>query len=258
MFSLTWMARVPGGLAVKSELTLNQGYESYRRALKNRSYMLFVTNASLSFSALSWFGSAGVMYLKDAIGLSSEEVMYVMAFGSVGIMLTIRFWGLFAEHSGSGSGIFLTLTGHSLVCLAALLLLPGAGATHYALYPVFILAAAFNGATWMATHRAMFNAVAAEDRIGYTNIFTVGTSLALGITPILAGLAIDHLGMWGYRFCFIAAAVVGFGCAVASRYVCKDSEPLDMRLARLLNPALPVRTVGRIFWVSVGMHESNR
>lgn len=258
MFSLAWMARVPGGLAVKAELTLNQGFESYRRALKDRPYMLFVTNASLCFSALSWFGSAGVMYLKDAIGLSSEEVMYVMALGSVGIMLTIRYWGRFTEHSGSGAGIFLTLTGHSLAALAALLLIPGGAATRYALYPVFILAATFNGAMWMATHRAMFNSVAAEDRIGYTNIFTVGTSLALGITPILAGMAIDNWGMWGYRLCFITAGLLGFGCAVASRYVCKDSEPLDMNLARLLNPVLPARTVGRIFWVSMGLHESNR
>ena len=258
MYSLIWMARVPGGLAVKPELTLNQGFESYRRALKDRAYMLFVTNASLSFSALSWFGSAGVMYLKDAVGLTSEEVMYVMAFGSVGIMMTIRFWGRFTEHSGCGAGIFLTLTAHSLACLAALLLIPGAAATRYALYPVFILAATFNGATWVATHRAMFNAVAAEDRIGYTNIFTVGTSLALGITPILVGLAIDHMGMWGYRLCFIAAALTGTGCAFAARYVCRDSAPVDMSLAALLNPTLPARTVGRIFWVSMGLHESNR
>jgi len=258
MFSLAWMARVPGGLAVKAELTINQGFESYRRALRDGAYMRFVINASLCFSATSWLGSAGVMYLKDAVGLSSAEIMYVMALGSVGIMLTIRYWGRFTEHSGSGSSIFLTLTGHSLAALAALLLIPGMAATRYALYPVFILAATFNGAMWMATHRAMFNSVAAEDRIGYTNIFTVGTSMALGITPILVGLAIDHWGMWGYRFCFIMAGLLGFACAVASRYVCRDSEPLDMSLARLLNPTLPARTVGRIFWVSMGLHESNR
>jgi len=258
MLSLVWMARVPGGTAVKADLSVSQGFDSYRRALKNRQYMLFVTNASLCFSAIYWFSTAGVLYLNDVLHIASEEVMYVMAAGSVGVMMTIRYWGRFIEHSGSGPGISLTMTAHSLASLGALFLFPDSPVTRFMIYPVFILAAMFNGAMWMTTHRAMFNCVAEDDRIGYTNIFTVGTSLALGLTPILAGLIIDHWGMWGYRFCFVAAAVLGFGCALASNAVCGDGEPADLRMTRLLNLALPVRTVGRIFWVSVGLHESNR
>ncbi|MBI4556436.1 MAG: hypothetical protein HY706_02540 [Candidatus Hydrogenedentes bacterium] len=257
LVSLIWMYRVPGGDSVDEGLTWQESYSAYRAAFSDRAFLWFVVTAALCFSCTSWLGSALVLYMRDALGLSSRTIMILMAAGSVGVLLTIRHWARFAEHSGSGATIFLSLSGHSIIALTFLVLAPGVPGTFYALGPVLVLGTIFGGAQWMAAHRAMLNYVKTSARVGYTNLWTVGTALTMGITPILAGQIIDAWGLWGFRTCFLIAGLAGFLCALASRTVVRDGAAADALERKLRAPA-PVITLAKIIGITLGIHKSNR
>ncbi|MCX5759730.1 MAG: hypothetical protein NTU83_14745, partial [Candidatus Hydrogenedentes bacterium] len=108
--STIWMYRIPGGRGSPTPVTIRSDVAAYRRTLSDRPFILFVIVASLCFSATSWLGSASVLYLRDALGISSRFIMIVMAASSVCIMLTIRPWARFAEPNGSAQAMYLSLT----------------------------------------------------------------------------------------------------------------------------------------------------
>ncbi len=258
LFSLVRMARVPGGRALQDIEPTAAVVASYRAVFRDRAFLVFVPTAALCFSCTSWLGSSLVLYMRDALGFPSRTVMAVMTGLSAGILLTIRYWARFAEHSGSGRAMFLTLTAHSLVALACLTLWPGAPWTRYAIAPLVALSGVFGAACWMAAHRAMLNYVKSPGRVAYTNTWQVGASIVLGITPILAGLFINDWSLWGFRLCFLISGLAGLACAAACLWVVRDGAPLEISLTQLASPALPMRTLARILWVTVGLDESNR
>jgi hypothetical protein len=255
--SLIYMVRVPGGRGVTGPVSVQSSFAAYRIALSDRPFLWFVVVATLCFSSLTWLSAALVLYMRDALGYSPRAIMFLTAAGGAGILVTIRQWGRFADYSGSGRAMLLSLAGHSASALAFLVLVPGAWWTQWILPPAVILAGVFAAAFTMAAHRAMLNFVRSPGRVAYTNLWTVGTSLALGVTPILAGFCIEHWNLWGYRTCFLACAIGGVCGAVASQFAVQDSASrLEPSLSRLVNPALPVRTLARIIWITLGLHES--
>jgi hypothetical protein len=256
--SLTWMSRVPGGRGVNRRMTFRDVYEPYRTAIRDRRFLIYVITASLCFSSLSWLGSALVLYMRDALGMSARSIMMLTATGSIGILFTIRYWGRFAEYAGSGSTMFLALTAHGIMALSFIALSPGAVYTLYALAPVYVLICIFSAAFWTSAHRAMLNLVHEESRVGYSNIWTVGTSIACGITPILVGLAIDHLNLWGFRLCFAMSGLVGLGCAIACKWVVQDGRSTVKPQFRVITPAMTVETLMDIARITIGRHESAR
>jgi MFS family permease len=104
----------------------------------------------------------------------------------------------------------------------------------------------------------MLGYIQEEGRVAYGNIWTLGSMLAMGLTPIAVGTAIEYGGVWGYRASFAAAAVGGLILAVAVRYGLHEDRPVRPSLTVLLNPVFPLRTLARIVWISAGLHESNR
>lgn len=258
LFSLKWMSRVPGGEGLGKIISLRESFAEYRMPLRDRGYVLFVATGSLCLSATSWFSSSCVLYMRDILHLPERNIMLVMSAGSLGVMLTIRAWGRYADHSGSGLAMFKTLTAHSLMVLSFLTLLPGEPWTHYLLPPLYILITIYNSAFWISAHRAMLNLVRDTGRVAYTNLWTIGTAFALGTTPVLAGICIQSAGLFGFQLCFLISGALGLTFALVTRFVVKDSSPMHVSLSRLLNPMLPVRTLARIMWITAGLHESNR
>lgn len=258
LVSLIWMSRVPGGAGMGDEVRRFGAYQAHRRAAQDRPFMVFVALAALCFSCTSWFGSAYVLYLRDALQLTPKRVMWLTAAGSVGVLLTIRYWGRFADHSGSGRAMLKTLIAHSLGALAFLALPPGAWWTPWAIWPVVVLNCIFGAAFWMAAHRAMLNYVKDDGRVGYTNLWTLGTALTLGMTPIMAGWLIQGWGIWGFRACFLISGAAGLAGAFACEWIVRDgARPVGVRMWPL-DPMLPFRTLVRIAWITAGLHESNR
>jgi sugar phosphate permease len=173
-------------------------------------------------------------------------------------MLSVRYWARFAEHSGSGPGIALALTGHCAAALGCLALIPGAPWTPYALAPLFILTSIFGSAFWMTAHRAMLGYVKASDRVGYTNVWTLANAIALGVTPILVGMVIEQWHLWGFRLCFCISGIAGGCCALAGYWILREDRPvrlLGLGRPRLLLPMYILATIGLI---TLGLHESNR
>ena len=259
VLSVVFLARVPGGHAAPRELHAAAGRGAYRIPLADRAFMRFMVLTVASYSSVTWMTASLVLFMRDALHLPSRTIMLVTGLGSFGVLLTIRAWGRFAEHSGSGRAMRKTLVGHSLAASAGLLLLPGAAWTIYLLPVVVVLATTFNSACSMAAHRALLTFVQEEGRIGYTNIWIAANATALGVTPILAGLSIDGFGLNGFRACFAAATMLGLIGAVAAPSIVRDNaEGVSPAMARLLDPLAPIRTLARIAWITAGLHESNR
>lgn len=260
LFSLIWMSRVPGGEAVPDMPTVWSSFAAYGKPLRDGNYLRFLAISSLSFSAMSWLGSSMVLYLRDAMGINDNIIMVYIAAASVAVLLTIRHWGRFADEAGSARAMSKTLFAHSLGALACLAATPTSPIAIYLLVPVLVGMTMYGAAFAMAANRAVLNLTCEQGRIGYTNLWTLATALAMGLTPIAVGLVIDAGGLWGFRICFLIAGVAGLVFAIGCRYFVVE-DPADARppvLNALANPGLPLRMVGRVIWISLGLHDSAR
>jgi hypothetical protein len=256
--SLAYIVRIPGGRGAAEVESHPESFASYFRALSDLPYLRFLVISSLSLSCLAWLTASSVLYMRDMLGLSSGYIMGITSAGSLGILLTIRAWGRFADHSGSARAMFKTLIGFALAALAFLALLPGYPWTRWAVLPTAIVAAVFIAAFNVSANRANLNFVKATGLVGYTNAWIIFTSIALGVTPIVVGNVIDMWGLNGFRVCFGMAGIGGLACAVLCRITVPDGTPVEMSITRMLNPALPVRTLARIAYITMGLHESNK
>lgn len=234
LISLIWMGRVPGGRPVAESTSFNDTIASYRGVLADKPFCWYVIVASCCFSSTSWLGSASVLYMRDVLGVSARHITLLTALGSVGVMLTIHYWRRYAENTGSGAALLATLSCHGVTALGFVALLPGAAFTPYLLTVLCTLASIFGAAYWMAVHRAMLGYVKASDRVGYSNVWTVVTSLAFGVTPIAAGYIIDHWHLAGFRTCFVISAVSGVLCGFTIRRVLAHGHPFGPRVAEPL------------------------
>lgn len=224
LISLVWMALIPGGQSTRKTEAPHVRFADYRLVFRDRAFIAFVITASLGYSSLTWLlGSALLLYMRDALTLPPGVIMSITAAGSLGIFLTIASWGRYADYAGSSNAMFWSMIGHAVCALACIALVPGAAATSYALWAVFIVASVFNAAFNVAANRAMLGYVCSHRRVVYTNLWSIGTSLAIGLTPIAAGYLIDHFHRAGFYACFILTALCGVACAFMSRVYVREA-----------------------------------
>lgn len=252
ILSILMLIRVPQGGAVPPERREGGAAAGYRKVISDRRYWHIVLIASLSFCALHLVGATWTMYLRDILHLSDRSILSMTALGGLCVLLTVRSWGRFADRQGSARAVILTMIGHGIFGFAFLFLSPDhLWTTAYAavaLCGIIIYGSAF----WSSVHGLMLAYVPESGRVRYTNLWMVGTSLALGLTPIVAGWIVNIGGIWGFRTCFIVSACGTLGCALAIDAVIHGNAP-QQQLRRVLgNPALAFRALGSIVWVTLG------
>jgi len=258
LISVGWIALIPGGQRIVGQRTAPGGMASYRKALANRDFLHFTVQGALGLAFMTWFGAAAILYLRDELLLTSKEIMFTTAFGGLGVAITVRFWGRYADAVSSAQAMFLALSGHSAVVLSWLTLVPGSTWAQWAAAPLLILAMIFGAAFVMATNRGALAHVRDDGRVGYTNIWVVVSSVCMGLTAILVGQVVGRWDMGGFQACFLVSGLGGLVCAVASLWVREQGHvpPEDVR--DILQPSLPLRTLARIVWITAGLHVSNR
>ncbi len=256
--SLVSMGRIPGGESVPRGVSFREEMTAYMVAVRDRNFLAFMLAASFGVSSMVWLGASNVMYMRDVLRLPDSATMAFNAVASLGVLFTVGSWGRFTEHSGSGRAMFKALVGHAFACLLLLIMPVDAGWRGVGAATALTLTSVFCAAFNVAANRAMLNQVPSAHRVGYTAAWTAATSLALGVTPILAGAIIGAFGLWGFRICFILCVTTGLAGALVSLRVVRDHATIPPAITAMLNPAMPLRTMARIFWITLGLHESNR
>jgi hypothetical protein len=258
--SLAAIWRIPGGKQLPQTTRTSQpGLSGYRHTLADRDYVRYVLRVCLGQSALWWLQAVYVLYLRDQLKFSDTQIMYQVAAGSLGMALTVRQWGRYADRFGSIPAIMFSLAAYALIGLGWITLLPGAVWTPALSLILVVLGNIFNGAALMVMNRGMLCRVREKGRVGYTNLWIVCTALATGITPILAGVIVQWLQLTGFRICFLLTAVMSVACALSLFSVAQEQDkPPVPNLTNLLKPSIPMRTLWRIVWITLGLDESNR
>jgi MFS family permease len=256
VLSVLLLLKVPGG---EKAVTDERAFEwaAYGRVLADRPYIVFLVMVSLGYASLAFLGAAAVLYMRDMVGLSSNIIMAVVTGGSVGVFLTVRYWTRYAEHGDPRVAIAMTLAGHGLVAASFIALPPWAPWTPVLLFPAIAAATLLSGAFNAISHGAMLGFVPDHDRVAYTNLWIVVTSIGLGLSPIFAGLLIHRLGLLGFEICFTISAVGGVLCGIGEWLLVARRRAIPRPLAHLFSEAQPVRTLARIAWISAGLHESS-
>jgi MFS family permease len=255
--SLFWMRRIPGG-AGNLEIDAHIGMRAYGRAISDRNFLVFLLVSMFSLSGMTWYGASFIMYLRDNLDMRDSMTLMLTVAGSLGILFTVGAWARFTEANGSGLAMAKTLFGHTSAPVLMVLAVSGASSAPCFSAVSVVFASIFGAAFGVAVNRAMLNQVPDHDRIGYTALWTVGTAIAFGVTPVAAGLIIEHFPLWGFQACFILSAVSTSIAGVLCLFLVHDVSLEGKRWFYLLNPLLPLRTAGRIMWITVGLHESNQ
>jgi hypothetical protein len=255
--SVRLIRKIPGGeSSVTADFPASVRRPSLREAWADTAYRRFFLLAMLGAASLMWLNAASVMYLRDMLLYSETRIMLLLGAGGVGVACTVHFWGRAADRFGSVPAMIQLLAAHALLAFSWWGLLPGGSLTGVLAVVVIVFTTIFNGAFTMVSARGMLCRVRDEGRVAYTSLWILGISTANGLPPILAGLLIDHLELAGFRLCFLVAG--GLGLVAASCMFALPPEegkpPLD-ELRHLIHPSQPVRSLARVFWITLGFGE---
>ncbi|MGC8845914.1 MAG: MFS transporter [Candidatus Hydrogenedens sp.] len=198
-----------------------------------------------------------VLYLRDILWLSERSILTLSSLGSLLIMLTAPAWGHYSDRFGSSPAILRALLCHALLVIPFIEFIPRYPWVYY-LAPIFVvLTTIFSAAFWTSIHRAMLNMVPENQRISYTNLWTVTSGLALGITPIIAGQVIYHLSWLGFQICFITSGILCLLSSVLCYVSIKEQKDYsNPPLIEFLNPKTALIAVIEGFSISFGFSQN--
>jgi len=256
-WSVQLIRKIPGGeRVVATDFGVSGQRPSLRQALADQEYRRFFVLAMLGTGSVMWLNAASVMYLRDMLFYSEARIMLLLAAGGIGVAATVHFWGRAADRFGSVPAMIQLLAAHALLAFCWWGLLPGGRMTGVLAVVVIVFTTIFNAAFTMVSASGMLRRVRDEGRVAYTSLWILGVSTANGLPPILAGLLIDYLGMAGFRLCFLIAgcaglAASGFMFALSP----EEGKPPLHELRHLIQPSQPVRSLARVFWITLGFGE---
>jgi len=256
LWSVQLIRKISGGESGVVEVMASGRRPALREALADREYRRFFILAMLGTASVMWLNAASVMYLRDMLFYSETRIMLLLAAGGIGVACTVHFWGRAADRFGSVPAMIQLLGAHALLAFCWWGLLPGGRMTGLLAVPVIVFTTIFNGAFTMVSASGMLCRVRDEGRVAYTSLWILGVSTANGLPPILAGLFIDYLGIAGFRLCFLIAgcaglAASGFMFALSP----EEGKPPLHELRHLIQPSQPLRSLARVFWITLGFGE---
>ena len=257
LWSVQLIRKIPGGeRVVATDFGVSARRPSLRQPLADQEYRRFFFLAMLGTASVMWLNAASVMYLRDMLFYSETRIMLLLAAGGIGVACTVRFWGRAADRFGSVPAMIQLLGAHALLAFSWWGLLPGGRLTGLLAVVVIVFTTIFNAAFTMVSASGMLRRVRDEGRVAYTSLWILGISTANGLPPILAGLLIGHLGMAGFRLCFLIAGSVGLAAACFMFTLQpEEGKPPLHELRHLIQPSQPLRSLGRVFWITFGFGE---
>ncbi|MFA6498446.1 MAG: hypothetical protein WC256_13890 [Desulfurivibrionaceae bacterium] len=253
-WSVQLIRKIPGGeRVVATDFGLSGRSPSLRQALADQEYRRFFVLAMLGTASVMWLNAASVMYLRDMLFYAEAKIMLLLAAGGIGVACTVHFWGRAADRFGSVPAMIQLLAAHALLAFCWWGLLPGGRLTGLLAVPVIVFTTIFNGAFTMVSASGMLCRVRDEGRVAYTSLWILGVSTANGLPPILAGLLIDYWGMAGFRLCFLIAGCIGLAAAgFMFGLSTEEGKPPLHELRQLIQPSQPLRSLARVFWITLG------
>jgi MFS family permease len=254
LLSVVAIQFIPGGCRTPRSETPAHSETSYGPALRDRLFIDYVLRTMLGLTALTAQSSAAVMYLRDILGYSAGHIMFLIGSGSLLIAMFIGSLGRRADRYGSSPVMIELLLAHSLVALLWLGLIPGYNWTDPLALLVVAGAALFNAGFLTVATRGMMCRVRELGRVGYTNLWIFGSSMAMGLIPIVAGLLIGRWEMLGFRLCFVVSGIVGILAAFTLRRLPLEEGKVPIpNLGDLLAPVQPLRSLARVLWLNLGL-----
>jgi Na+/melibiose symporter-like transporter len=256
--SLVVMHRIPGGDASPISARAGGMWRGYRAALGDHEFRLYVVYAIACLGSVNLVTSISVLYLRDILDLRPNLILFLSATGSGLVALSIRAWGRYADHHGTGRALELAIAAHAVVAICFLLLLPESSFRGLGAGVLLAGNLVFGSVCITTAHRGMLLRVRDEGRVGYTNLWLIAIAVATGVTPILTGQVVQRLGLSGFRLCFAASAISGLVCVVWTARIPENGIVRATGLGSLVNPGLPFRTFARVMWITLGLDETNR
>ena len=164
-------------------------------------FRLVVFNGLFAFTAGS-LGVFTVAFMKARIGYSESRILYLTTLTFVGAMITLPLIGRVLDRVGSKPILRLSLAVYALLILGWALLASGVIAPSLVLIGALQFVAGIAGPNFnLANVRITMNTMPQMGRSHFFAIFSVISSLMLGLGPLLWGVCLDAIGShrasWG-------------------------------------------------------------
>jgi MFS family permease len=225
----------------------------FRRYLVFLAYWQFAVMLAAPFFAV---------YMIESLHMRTLTAQCIITMGSVGIVLTSRFWGLLGDNYGARAVMCMSIAGKTLIAIAFLVTPSAPSIFIPVMVVVFCLDGAMNSGLFIGMQGMVLRNTPRRNRAMYMAVSAfISAGLIGGAAPLISGKLITalidrsgdwHFGIWrfnGYHVAFAISAVLRFGAIpLTNRLREPGGVPVSVVLQhlRMTNPIRIVRAVFRL------------
>ena len=231
---------------------------SIKTILKDKTFRIFMFFAIFVSFSLSSIGSFTILFLKDRLNLPENFILYFSALSTLGVLLSVLFWGKISDYFGSKPIVTINLFGIIAYLLTFFLfsskVLPsGIGAIAI----VYLFMGITGGGYTVAYLKLSMNTVPEERPAVAFAVLSFISSIVTSTVPVIWGIIIDHLEGFHYKiyifnlssfsFLYLTSA---FGLIIALiilRFLKEHKAEKTTRVFYKLTVEFPLRVVNSIF-----------
>ena len=184
-----WAAsHVPGGAPIKDRAMREGVFKNWRVALRDRDFVVYVIGAGLVILATAPLTSFIYLYLKEEIGISEGNVIFIQTGILLGGLASTYVWGWTADRYGSRPIMLTGILFLTLIPICWMMIPRGASWTLYIAIGLACMQGISNMGWFIGSRRTLFVSVVPSDRKSlYMALYYAAIGVIGGTSQLLGG-----------------------------------------------------------------------
>ncbi len=257
LISVWYVSTIPGGEKAVTTKAEMHPFSALQHAIRDLTYRGFILKTILSLSSLMWISFTSILYLRDVLSTSDQNIMICLSAGALGVTIFVQFCFKKVDQFSTPKIMSLFMLAQAAVAIVWCMLDPESKATSSVAFVLVAMETIINAGFVILASKVMMSLVPGKERAGYTSLWSAGQAVANGIPPILAGCLISIFNLDGYHICFSISAVSALIVAIFWSRFNAENTTVPGGIQHIIKPQQPLRTLQRVTWLLLGIKKDD-
>lgn len=246
LFSIRFLARVPGGAPNPSDKKGRDYFRGFLPAIRDKNFSRLLFFAALSSFAQSGQGLIFALMLRDCQNIGAGTILFLTSIGNIITLPTSLRWRRIADSHGSP----ITLASTTLLlclCFAAMTPLANMNTPFIIIVILATLIPIAETGGFIANTRAMMLYMDPRYRHAYNAVWSAGMAIGGGTASILSGAFVNIGGKTPYIIATVINSLLMLVAASGFIRLRENNRHFEFLNTELYKAGKPLKSVGKIW-----------